>query len=56
MRASRGTNIVLALALLVSLVSPSVFAGDPTDEAAAKIDEKFGGNWKDPVVDNIEGE
>lgn len=46
MRASRNTNIVLAVALLVSLVSSSVFAGDPTDEAAAKIDEKFGGNVK----------
>jgi cytochrome c551 len=46
MRASRNTNIVLAVALLVSLVSSSVFAGDPTDEVAARIDGKFGGNIK----------
>jgi cytochrome c len=46
MGASRSTNIVLAMVLLVGLVSSSAFAGDPTDEAAAKIDEKFGGNIK----------
>jgi mono/diheme cytochrome c family protein len=46
MRASRTPNIALALALLVSLVSPSVFAEDPTDTAAAMVDEKFGGNIK----------
>lgn len=46
MRASRSTKIVLAVALLVSLVSSSVFAGDPTDEVAEKINEKFGGNIK----------
>ena len=46
MSASRRTNIPLALALLISLLSPSVFAGDPTDEAAAAIDEKFGGSVK----------
>ena len=31
---------------LASLASLPVFAQDPTDEAAAKIDEKFGGNQK----------
>jgi len=46
MKASRSTNIAPALALLVSLVSSSVFAADPTDTAAATIDEKFGGSIK----------
>jgi mono/diheme cytochrome c family protein len=46
MRASRSTTIVLAVALMASLFSTSGFAQDPTAEAAAKIDEKFGGNIK----------
>jgi mono/diheme cytochrome c family protein len=46
MRALRGTNIALAVALFAgALVGPG-FAQDPTDEVAAKIDEKFGGNIK----------
>jgi mono/diheme cytochrome c family protein len=46
MRASRNTNMAVAVALIASLFSISGFAQDPTDEAAAKIDEKFGGNIK----------
>ncbi|HKB84287.1 MAG TPA: cytochrome c [Burkholderiales bacterium] len=46
MRAPGSTNIVLAVALTASLFSSSGFAQDPTDEVAAKIDEKFGGNIK----------
>ena len=46
MKASRSTNTALAIALVASLFSISGFAQDPTDEAAAKIDEKFGGNIK----------
>ena len=45
MRASRSTNIALAAALIAGLAT-CAFAQDPTDEAAAKIDEKFGGNVK----------
>lgn len=46
MRVTRRTNIALAVALIAGLFSISGFAQDPTDEAAAKIDEKFGGNIK----------
>ena len=46
MTASRSTIIVLAVALIAGLFSTSGFAQDPTDEVAAKIDEKFGGNIK----------
>ena len=46
MRALRSTNIALAAALIAGLFATSGFAQDPTDEAAAKIDEKFGGNIK----------
>ncbi|MBI3529157.1 MAG: cytochrome c [Betaproteobacteria bacterium] len=46
MRASRNTKIVLAVALIAGLFSTPGFAKDPTDEVAAKIDEKFGGNIK----------
>ena len=46
MTASRSTNIALAAALIAGLFSISGFAQDPTDEVAAKIDEKFGGNIK----------
>jgi mono/diheme cytochrome c family protein len=46
MKASRSTNIFLAAALSAGLFATPGFAQDPTDEAAAKIDEKFGGNVK----------
>jgi mono/diheme cytochrome c family protein len=46
MTASRSTIIVLAVALIAGLFSTSGFAQDPTDEVAAKIDEKLGGNIK----------
>jgi mono/diheme cytochrome c family protein len=46
MRASRSMNIALAAALIASLSAISGFAQDPTDEAAAKVNEKFGGNIK----------
>ena len=39
-------RIVLIIALVASLASLPVFAQDPTDETAAKIDEKFGGKIK----------
>jgi mono/diheme cytochrome c family protein len=46
MIASRSTHAVLAVALIAGLLSMPGFAQDPTDEAAAKINEKFGGNVK----------
>lgn len=46
MRASRSTNIALAVVLVAGLCSISGRAQDPTDEVAARIDEKFGGNIK----------
>ena len=46
MTASRSTNIAIAAALIAGLFSTSGFAQDPTDEVAAKIDGKFGGNIK----------
>jgi len=46
MRASRSTNIALAVVLIASLFPTSGLALDPTDEVAARIDEKFGGNIK----------
>jgi mono/diheme cytochrome c family protein len=46
MKASRGTKFTLIVALAAGLISGPVLAQDPTDEAAAKIDEKFGGNIK----------
>ena len=46
MKALRSTSTILACALIASLFSISGFAQDPTDEAAAKINEKFGGNIK----------
>lgn len=46
MRASRSTNIALAVALIAGVFCTSGFAQDPTDEAAAKVNEKFGGNIK----------
>src|SRR5258708_12954154 len=46
MRASRSTHAVLAVALIAGLFSMPGFAQDPTDEAAAKVNEKFGGNIK----------
>jgi len=46
MRASRIMNIALAGLLIAGLFSIPGFAQDPTDEAAAKIDEKFGGSIK----------
>ncbi len=46
MKASRSANIVLVVALIAGLFSVSGVAQDPTDEAAAKVNEKFGGNVK----------
>ena len=46
MRASRSMNIALAGVLIAGLFAIPGFAQDPTDEAAAKIDEKFGGSIK----------
>ncbi len=46
MKASRSTNALALAALLAGLASGPVFAEDPTDEVAARIDEKFGGNIK----------
>ena len=46
MRALRSMTIALAGVLIAGLFAPSGFAQDPTDEAAAKINEKFGGNIK----------
>ena len=46
MRASRNMTIALAGALIAGLFATSGFAQDPTDDAAAKINEKFGGNIK----------
>ena len=46
MKASRSTKFTLIVALAAALISSPAFAQDPTDEAAAKIDEKFGGNIK----------
>jgi len=46
MRASRSTNIALAVVLIAGLFPTSGLALDPTDEVAARIDEKFGGNIK----------
>lgn len=37
---------VLTVALVASLALPPVFAQDPTDDTAAKINEKFGGDIK----------
>lgn len=46
MRVSRSKNIILAAILIAGLFATRCFAQDPTDEVAAKIDEKFGGNIK----------
>ena len=46
MKSSLSRNSALAAALLISLGSLAALAGDPTDEAAAMIDGKFGGNIK----------
>ena len=46
MKVSRTTNFTASVTLLAALISGPGFAQDPTDEAAAKIDEKFGGNIK----------
>jgi hypothetical protein len=46
MTGSHDRKIVLIVALVASLVSLPVCAQDPTDEATAKIIEKFGGNIK----------
>ena len=46
MRTSRSTNIALAVVLIACLFPTSGLALDPTDEVAARIDEKFGGNIK----------
>jgi mono/diheme cytochrome c family protein len=46
MAVSHNRKTMLIAAPVASLASPSVFAQDPTDEAAAKINEKYGGNIK----------
>jgi mono/diheme cytochrome c family protein len=46
MKVSRSTSTIVVLAVIAGLFSISGFAQDPTDEAAAKINEKFGGNIK----------
>ena len=46
MKVSRSTHTALVVAMIAGLFSISGLAQDPTDEAAAKIDEKFGGNIK----------
>jgi mono/diheme cytochrome c family protein len=46
MRASCRLNIKLVAMMISVLLAAPGFAQDPTDEAAAKIDEKFGGNVK----------
>jgi cytochrome c len=46
MRASRSTFIALAVTLITSVFAHRVVAQDPTEDAAAKVNEKFGGNVK----------
>ncbi len=46
MKVSRCTHTALVVAMIAGLFSISGLAQDPTDEAAVKIDEKFGGNIK----------
>ena len=46
MKTSRSLTIAPATLLIASLFASPGFAQDPTDEAAAKINEKFGGNIK----------
>ena len=55
MAVSHNRKTMLIAALVASLASPSVFAQDPTDEAAAKINEKFGGNIKKLLRRNAVG-
>ena len=43
-------KIVLIVALVASLASLPVFSQDPTDEAAAKVNEKLGGNIQKLIV------
>ena len=45
MKVSRVTNFTASV-MLAALISVPGFAQDPTDEAAAKIDEKYGGSIK----------
>ena len=46
MKFLRSTSSVLAVMLIAGLFSMSGYAQDPTEEAAAKINEKFGGDIK----------
>jgi len=46
MNVLRSTSTVVAIAVIAGLFSISGYAQDPTEEAAAKINEKFGGNVK----------
>ena len=46
MEALRSITIAVVAALFAGLFATGAAAQDPTDEAAAKIDEKFGGNIK----------
>ena len=41
MKVSRSTSTMVIVAVIAGLFSISGFAQDPTDEAAAKINEKF---------------
>jgi len=42
----RFRNLTVAAAIIGGLFAGTIYAQDPTDVAAAKIDEKFGGNVK----------
>src|SRR4051794_26796316 len=46
MEALRSITIAVVAALVAGLFATGAAAQDPTDEAAAKINEKFGGNIK----------
>lgn len=46
MKESRSMKFAVLIALIAGLTAMSAYAQDPTDEVAAKIDEKFGGNIK----------
>jgi mono/diheme cytochrome c family protein len=46
MKGSRLIFFALTATLIAGPFGPSVYAQDPTDDAAAKIDEKYGGNIK----------
>lgn len=51
MAVSHNRKTMLIAALVASLASPSVFAQDPTDEAAAKINSSFGTALRQKLMD-----